>query len=170
MSKLSTHTSFFGNRYPVSVNDLAPGMIVQFSYRKGVGNKTQTKNYTVMIVDPRFRRVQDKEDYTHAISLEYASRDAILDIARKTGATMANSYLEARKVYVDKLLVEGQPREFYQESVSSLIAGKGKGSYRTFKTLRIQGVQLIDYIFPKSIDHYDAEASDGERRDIKYEN
>ena len=139
--------------------------MVQFSYAKKVGKNTQNKVYTVMIVDPRFRRPQDKEDYTHAVSLEFASRDAILDIARTTGATMANSSLEVRKVYVDKLIVEGQPREFYQNNISTLISGKGKGSYRTFKTSKIRSVQLIDYKFPKSIDHYDAQALGGERRD-----
>ena len=165
MTKLSTHISFFGSRYPIGINDLQPGMVVDFSYRKTSVGPPETKRYSVMIVDPRYRRTQDKEDFTHAINLDVAPRDAILDIARKTGATMANSYLEARRVYADKLLVEGQPREFYQDSIAQLISGQGKGSYRTFKTLRIQGLQLIDYIFPKSIDHYDEEASDGERRD-----
>lgn len=153
MSKLSTHLSFFGNRYPISVNDLLPGMIVQFTYRKGQGNKDANKVYNVMIVDPRYRRVKDKEDFTHAINLEFAPRDAILDIARRTGSTQANSNLSARRVYADKLLVEGQPRDFYQDSISNLIKSKGKGSYRTFKTMRIMGIQLIDYIFPDSIDY-----------------
>ena len=66
---------------------------------------------------------------------------------------MANSTLEARMVYADKLLVEGQPREFYQTSIANLISGKGKSSYRTFKTVKLQGIQLIDYKFPDSIDY-----------------
>ena len=163
MSKLTTHISFFGDRYPISVNDLLPGMIVQFTYKKEVNKKTVTKLYNVMIVDPRFRRVQDTQDFTHAINLEFAGRDAILDVARRTGATMANSYLQARRVYADKLLVEGQPRQFYQDTISQLISGKAKGSYRTFKTLRIMGVVLIDYIFPDTIDYIDpSELSDNE--------
>ena len=155
MSKLTTHISFFGKRYPVTINDLTPGMMVQFSYAKKVGKNTQNKVYTVMIVDPRFRRPQDKEDYTHAVSLEFASRDAILDIARTTGATMANSSLEVRKVYVDKLIVEGQPRQFYQKVIADLIQGSGKNSYRTFKTKRIQNLKLYNYLFPENINHFD---------------
>jgi len=155
MTKISTHISFLGSRYPISIGDLQPGMIVEFSYRKTSVGRPETKKYIVMVVDPRHRRIQDKEDFTHAINLDVAPRTAILDIARRTGATMANSNLEARMVYADKLLVEGQPRQFYQNSVAQLISGQGKGSYRTFKTLKIQGISLIDYTFPDSIDYYD---------------
>ena len=159
MSRLSTHRPFFGKRYPISIADLQPGMIVEFSYRKIVKQKgpygrkdiTQSKRYTVMIVDPAFKRAQDKQEYTHAINLEVAPRTAILDIARRSGATMANSQLEARMVFADKLIVEGTPRNFY------LISGQGKGSYRTFKTDKIMGVQLIDYNFPESIEWYPPE-------------
>tara|TARA_R110001592_G_scaffold110799_1_gene307456 strand:+ start:69 stop:563 length:495 start_codon:yes stop_codon:yes gene_type:complete len=163
MSKLSTHISFFGKRYPITINDLLPGMIVEFTYRKTSLGKPETKRYTVMIVDPKFKRPQDREDFTHAVNLDAAPRAALLDIARRTGATMANSNLQARMVYADKLLVEGQPRQFYQNSISQLISSQGKGSYRTFKTLKIQGIQLIDYSFPKSIDYYDpSEISENE--------
>ena len=108
-----------------------------------------------MVVDPSFKRPQDKEFFTHAINLDVAPRAAILDIAREAGSTRANSKLEARKVDAEKLLVEGQPRQFYQQTVADLITGKGKGSYRTFKTLKIQSMQIIDYRFPDDIDFFD---------------
>lgn len=165
MTKLATHRAFFGNRYPISMIDLQAGMVVEFSYRKDSVGKPETKRYIVMIVDPKYKRLQDKEPFTHAINLDIASRTALLDIARRTGATMANSTLEARMVRADKLIVEGTSRDFYQKTISNLISGNGKGSYRTFKTAKIQSMQLIDYIFPKSIDHYDAEALGGERRE-----
>ena len=155
MSKISTHRSFFGKRFSISVNDLQPGMIVEFSYRKTSVGKPETKKYNVMIVDPSYKRVKDKEPFTHAVNLDIAPRSLILNIARKTGATMANSQLEARKVYADKLLVEGQPREFYQSTIADMIKGQGKGSYRTFKTGKIQNITLIDYIFPESIEYFD---------------
>ena len=162
MSSLSTHRNFFGKRWIIGISELQPGMIVEFSYRKAAKQRktgptdiTTTSRYTVMIVDPRFRRIQDKEDFTHAINLDVAPRAAILDIARRTGSTIANSQLQARKVDAEKLLVEGQPRQFYQNAIIQLITGQGKGSYRTFKTQRIQGIQLIDYRFPDSIDYYD---------------
>ena len=157
MSKLSTHKSFFLNRYPLSINDVQPGMIIEFSYRKTSVGKPETKRYTVMVVDPSYKRVKDKEPFTHAINLEIASRNDLLDIARSTGATMANSILEARRVYADKLLVEGVPREFYQNTIVNLITGPGKGSYRTFKTGKIQNLQLIDYSFPDDIEYFDPE-------------
>ena len=157
MSKLSTHRSFFGSRYTITLNDLQPGMIVEFSYRKDSIGKPETKLYTVMIVDPKFKRPQDKENFTHAINLDIAPRAAILDIARQTGSTRANSKLEARKVDADKLLVEGKPRQFYQSTIANLVSGKGKGSYRTFKTLRIQSLRLIDYKFPDSIEFFDTD-------------
>jgi len=160
MTKLSTHRSFFGNKFPISVNDLQPGMVVDFSYRKTSVGRPETKRYIVMIVDPRFRRPKDKEDFTHAINLDFAPRASILEIARRTGCTTANGNLEARRIYADKLIVEGQPREFYQEQISNLISGQAKGSYRTFKTLKIQGVQLIDYIFPDSIEYFEQEELD----------
>jgi len=153
MSNIASHKSFFGKRYPISAKELQSGMIVEFSYRKTSVGKPETKRYTVMIVDPSYKRSQDKEPFTHAINLDIAPRAAILDLARTTGATMANSTLEARMVYADKLLVEGQPREFYQTSIANLISGKGKSSYRTFKTVKLQGIQLIDYKFPDSIDY-----------------
>tara|TARA_R110000851_G_scaffold296961_2_gene452163 strand:+ start:2701 stop:3195 length:495 start_codon:yes stop_codon:yes gene_type:complete len=163
MSRLSTHISFFGSRYAITVNDLQPGMVVEFMYRKTSVGKPETKRYTAMIVDPKYRRPQDKEDFTHAINLDVAPRVAILDIARRTGATMANSNLEARMVYADKLLVEGGSRQFYQNSISQLISGNGKGSYRTFKTIKILQIQLIDYTFPNSIKFYDpSELNDNE--------
>ena len=155
MSKLSTHRSFFGRKYPISRNELQPGMIVEFSYTKDSSGKSETKRYTVMVVDPSFKRPQDKEFFTHAINLDVAPRAAILDIAREAGSTRANSKLEARKVDAEKLLVEGQPRQFYQQTVADLITGKGKGSYRTFKTLKIQSMQIIDYRFPDDIDFFD---------------
>ena len=153
MSNIGSHKSFFGKRYPISAKELQSGMIVEFSYRKTSVGNPETKRYTVMIVDPSYKRSQDKEPFTHAINLDIAPRAAILDLARTTGATMANSTLEARMVYADKLLVEGQPREFYQTSIANLISGKGKSSYRTFKTVKLQGIQLIDYKFPDSIDY-----------------
>ena len=112
MSRLGTHKPFFLNRYPVNANDLQPGMIVEFSYTKTSVGKPETKRYTVMIVDPSFKRTKDKEPFTHALNLDIASRADIVGIANTTGAIMANSKLEARMVYADKLLVEGAPREF----------------------------------------------------------
>ena len=155
MSKLASHRAFFGNKYPISINNLQPGMIVEFSYRKTSVGKPETKRYTVMVVDPSYKRVKDKEPFTHAINLDVASRNVLLDIARQTRATMANSALEARRVYADKLLTEGQPREFYQSTIADMIKGDGKGSYRTFKTSEIRGLTLIDYIFPDNIEYFD---------------
>jgi|TARA_R110001592_G_scaffold352183_2_gene649814 hypothetical protein len=153
MNRLGTHTPFFANRFSINISDLKAGMIVDFRYTKTSVGKPETKRYTVMIVDPSYKRSQDKEPFTHAINLDIASRNDILSIARTTGATMANSTLEARMVYADKLLVEGAPREFYQSSIANLITGQGKGSYRTFKTSKLQSIQLIDYTFPDSIDY-----------------
>ena len=141
--------------WPITLNDLTPGMVVQFSYRKDSVGQPQVKKYTVMIVDPRFRRPQDKEDFTHAINLEVAPRAALIELAKTTGSTLANSNLLYRKVYAEKLIVEGQPRQFYQKTIAGLIKGSGKGSYRTFKTLRITNIQLIDYIFPDYIEYHD---------------
>ena len=160
MSKLSTHRSFLGNKYPISVSELTPGMVVEFSYRKTSVGKPETKMYTVMIVDPRFRRSKDKEDFTHAINLDFCPRASILEIARRTGCTAANGNLQVRQINAEKLIVEGQPREFYQEQIIRLISQAGKGSYRTFKTLKIQGIKLVDYIFPDSIEYYDPEEID----------
>ena len=157
MSKLSTHRSFFGNKYPISVRELQPGMIVEFSYRKSSLGKPETKKYIVMIVDPGYKRTTDKELFTHAINLDVASRAALLDVARATGTTMANSQLAARRIYADKLITEGQPREFYQSNIADLIKGQGKGSYRTFKTGTIQAVSLIDYTCPDNIEYFDPE-------------
>ena len=155
MSSLATHRSFFGSKYNISISDLQPGMIVEFTYHKDSVGKPETKRYTVMVVDPKFKRPQDKENFTHAINLDIAPRAAIIDLAKKTGSTRANGKLEVRKVNAEKLLVEGQPRQFYQSSIANLVSGKGKGSYRTFKTLRIQSLQIIDYKFPDDIDFYD---------------
>tara|TARA_R100000030_G_scaffold93383_1_gene79475 strand:+ start:81 stop:569 length:489 start_codon:yes stop_codon:yes gene_type:complete len=157
MSKIATHRSFFGNRYPISINDLQPGMFVEFSYKKTSVGTPETKKYTVMIVDPSYKRVRDKEPFTHAVNLDIASRNVILDIARRTGSTLANSNMLARRIYADKLLTEGQPREFYQSSIADMIKTQGKGSYRTFKTGKIQGLVLIDYIFPDNIEYLDPE-------------
>ena len=135
---------------------MQPGMIVSFTYTKDSRGKVETKRYHVMVVDPSFKRPgRDKEHFTHAVNLDIAPRGAILDIARSTGSTLANSKLEARKVDAEKLLVEGQPRQFYQQTVADLITGQGKGSYRTFKTQKIQAIQLIDYTFPDEIDFFD---------------
>ena len=122
MSSLSTHRSFFGSKYPIAVADLTPGMIVEFSYRKTSVGKPETKIYTVMIVDPQFRRPTDREDFTHAINLDFCPRSSILEIARRTGCTTANGNLQVRQIHADKLIVEGQPREFYQEQIIKLIS------------------------------------------------
>jgi len=155
MSSIASHTSFFGKRYPIAVIDLQPGMIVEFSYRKDSIGPPTTKKYTVMIVDPKYKRPQDKEYFTHALNLEVANRTAILSLASKAGSTIANSKLQARKVDAEKLIIEGEPRDFYQKNVIRLIEGRGKGSYRTFKTTRLQSIQLINYKFPENIDYYD---------------
>ena len=85
MSNIASHKSFFGKRYPISAKELQSGMIVEFSYRKTSVGKPETKRYTVMIVDPSYKRSQDKEPFTHAINLDIAPRAAILDLARTTG-------------------------------------------------------------------------------------
>lgn len=160
MSSIASHIAFFGHRYPISKTDLQPGMIVEFTYRKDSVGTPQVKKYTVMIVDPSFKRARDKEYFTHAVNLEFANRSQIIGIAKKTGATIANSTLQARKVNAEKLIVEGAPREFYQQSISGLLTGAAKSSYRTFKTERLQSIQLIDYKFPENIDYYDPEELD----------
>ena len=40
------------------------------------------------------------------------------------------------------------------------IKGSGKGSYRTFKTQRIQGLILYNYKFPADIDHFNQDELD----------
>ncbi len=140
-----------GKKFPISSAELQPGMVVEFSYRKDSVGKPETKNYTVMIVDPSFKRPQDKEPFTHAVNLAIAPRAALIAIAKKTGTTIANGNLKARRIDAEKLIVEGQPRQFYQSTISNLIKGSGKGSYRTFKTKRLQGISLIDYTFPSDI-------------------
>jgi len=149
-----------GERYPISVNDLQPGMIVDFNYRKDSVGQPSVNKYTVMIVDPSFKRPQDKEPFTHAINLDIAPRSAIVEIAKRTGSTIANHSLPARKVFAEKLIVEGQPRQFYQATISNLIKGSGKGSYRTFKTQRIQGLILYNYKFPADVDHFNQDELD----------
>tara|TARA_R110000744_G_scaffold193849_2_gene312657 strand:- start:497 stop:991 length:495 start_codon:yes stop_codon:yes gene_type:complete len=155
MSNLASHKPHMGESYPIGITDLQPGMIVEFSYRKDSVGAPAVKRYTVMVVDPKFKRPQDKEYFTHAINLDIASRNVILELAKKTGSTVANSNLQYRKVYAEKLIVEGQPRQFYQKTISGLITGSGKGSYRTFKTLKIQNLILYNYQFPENINHYD---------------
>ena len=121
MSSLSTHLSFFGKRHSIPLSKLEAGMIVEFSYskiKKGVPVKSR---YTVLIVDPRFRRPQDKEDFTHAISLEVAPRAALLDIATLSGITDVSGDLQTKRVCAEHLLVEGTSREFYQEHIIKLI-------------------------------------------------
>jgi len=151
MSKLSTHMPFIGKKFSISIDELEPGMIVDFGYQKDSVGAPENKKYTVMIVDPSFKRPQDKENFTHALNLDVASRASILEIAKTTGSTLANSNLLARKVNAEKLIVEGQPRQFYQQSISKLLTGGGKGSYRTFKTSRLKGIHLIDYTFPQEV-------------------
>ena len=157
MSKLSTHRAFFGSKFSISPIDLEPGMIVEFSYTKKSKKKAETKRYIVMIVDPAYKRPQDKEEFTHALNLEFAPRTAILELAKQTGCTLSNSNLLARKVFAEKLIVEGTSRQFYQNKISEIISGQGKGSYRTFKTNKLFNIQLIDYIFPRSIEYFEPE-------------
>tara|TARA_B100001564_G_C20351188_1_gene539009 strand:+ start:142 stop:636 length:495 start_codon:yes stop_codon:yes gene_type:complete len=155
MNNIVSHRPHMDGSYPLGVNDLQPGMIVEFTYKKDSVGQPTVKRYTVMIVDPRFRRPQDKEDFTHAINLDIAPRNAIVELAKKTGSTIANSNLQYRKVFAEKLIVEGEPRQFYQKTIAGLIQGSGKGSYRTFKTQRIQNLVLYNYLFPEHINHYD---------------
>lgn len=146
--------------FPIGVDQLQPGMIIQFLYRKDSVGKPETKQYTTMIVDPKFKRPQDKEHFTHALNLEVASHNTIVEIARQTGSTIANSELQFRKVFAEKLIVEGKPREFYQKSIADLLQGPAKGSYRTFKTSRIRSIKLYNYLFPEDINYYDPEELD----------
>jgi len=155
MSNIVSHKPHMGASYPITLNDLLPGMIVEFTYRKDSVGQPEVKRYTVMIVDPQFRRPQDKEDFTHAINLAIAPRSAIVKLAKQTGSTYANSNLLYRQVYAEKLIVEGQPRQFYQKAIAGLIKGPGKNSYRTFKTRRIQNLVLYNYGFPEYITHTD---------------
>jgi len=141
-----------GSKYSITINDLVPGMIVEFSYKKDSVGPPEIKQYTVMIVDPTFRRPQDIEAMTHAINLDVAPRSALLEIARKTGTTIANSNLQARRVLAEKIVGAGAPRQFYQSAIAGMLRGPGKGSYRTYKTARIKGLKLIDYKFPQEID------------------
>jgi len=164
MSNLTSHKPHMAGSWPITLNDLQPGMVVEFSYRKDSVGQPQVKKYTVMIVDPKFRRPQDKEDFTHAINLEVAPRVVLIELAKTTGSTLANSNLEARQVYAEKLIVEGQPRQFYQKTIAGLIKGSGKGSYRTFKTRRIQNLILYNYRFPEYIQHYNPSELDNDEK------
>jgi len=155
MSSLTTHRAHMAGSYPIGVSDLQPGMIVEFTYKKDSVGSPEVKRYTVMVVDPKFKRTQDKEDFTHAINLDVAPRSAIIELAKRTGSTIANSDLQYRKVFAEKLIVEGQPRQFYQKAIAGLIQGSGKNSYRTFKTKRIQNLKLYNYLFPENINHFD---------------
>ena len=96
MSSIVSHKPHMGGSYPIPLNDLQPGMVVEFTYRKDSVGQPEVKRYTVMIVDPQFRRPQDKEDFTHAINLEVAPRSIIVELAKQTGSTFANSNLQYR--------------------------------------------------------------------------
>ena len=108
----------------------------------------KSKEYWVLILQPRWRGPGDKNYLIHALNLDALPISEFLKLAEETGVIGSKSLWVNRRLDIEKLQLDMSSRQFYN---SNLKNAKLLGSaYRTYLFDNVVSIRVCDYNFGTS--------------------
>ena len=137
MAYLPLHIQNVLQEAAINKTALTKGMIVRMRYKKLDG---KSKEYWVLILQPRWKGPTDKNYLIHALNLDVLPTADLFRLAEETGVIGSRSLLANRRLDIDKLQLDMSSRRFYNSNLKNVkILGS---AYRTY---------LFDNVVPPKI-------------------
>ena len=147
MAYLSQHIGNILQEAPLNTPALTKGMIVRMRYKKLDG---KSKEYWVLILQPRYKGPSDKNYLIHALNLDVLPTTELFKLAEETGIVGSRSLWLNRRLDIDKLQLDMSSRRFYNSNLKNIkILGS---AYRTYLFDNVVSVRVCDYDFGTSFE------------------
>ena len=145
MAYLPQHIGNVLQEAAINTNALTKGMIVRMRYKQLDG---KSKEYWVLILQPKWRGPGDKNYLIHALNLDALPTSELIKLAEETGVIGSKSLWVNRRLDIEKLQLDMSSRQFYN---SNLKNAKLLGSaYRTYLFDNVVSIRVCDYNFGTS--------------------
>ena len=147
MSYLPQHIGNVLQEAAINPNALTKGMIVRMRYKKLDG---KSKEYWVLILQPRWKGQTDKNYLIHALNLDVLPTTELFKLAEETGVIGSRSLWANRRLDIDKLQLDMSSRRFYNSNLKNVkILGS---AYRTYLFNNVVSVRICDYDYGASFE------------------
>ena len=147
MAYLPQHTQNVLQEAAINTNALTKGMIVRMRYKKLDG---KSKEYWVLILQPRWKGPTDKNYLIHALNLDVLPTAELFRLAEETGVIGSRSLWTNRHLDIDKLKLDMSSRRFYNSNLKNVkILGS---AYRTYLFDNVVSVRVCDYDYGSSFE------------------
>ena len=152
MAYLPQHIGNVLQEAAINKTALTKGMIVRMRYKRLDG---KSKEYWVLILQPRWRGPTDENYLIHALNLDALPIAEFFRLVEETGVIGSKSLWKDRRLDVEKLQLDMSSRRFYN---SNLKDAKVLGSaYRTYLFKNVASVRVCDYNFGTSVEDFGIE-------------
>jgi hypothetical protein len=118
----------------ISINNVTPGMMIQFNYTKKSGG---SGSYTVLVVDPNRQNDHASEPQLHGFVIDELSDSQLIEFFASFGKTINLDYEDRRASVVEGLNTDEAYNMF---KVSKYVDNR---SYRTFNLSSMSSVRQI---------------------------
>jgi hypothetical protein len=147
MAYLPQHIQNVLQEAPLNTTALTKGMIVRMRYKKLDG---KSKEYWVLILQPRWKGPTDKNYLIHALNLDVLPTTELFKLAEETGVIGSRSLWANRRLDIDKLQLDMSSRRFYNSNLKNVkILGS---AYRTYLFNNVVSVRICDYDYGSSFE------------------
>ena len=147
MAYLSQHIRNVLQEAAINIIALTKGMIVRMRYKKLDG---KSKEYWVLILQPRWKGPTDKNYLIHALNLDVLPTAELFRLAEETGVIGSRSLWTNRHLDIDKLKLDMSSRRFYNSNLKNVkILGS---AYRTYLFDNVVSVRVCDYDYGSSFE------------------
>ena len=110
----------------------------------------KSKEYWVLILQPRWKGPTDKNYLIHALNLDVLPTAELFKLAEETGVIGSKSLWADRRLDIEKLQLDMSSRRFYNANLKN---AKILGSaYRTYLVNNVVSVRVCDYDFGTSFE------------------
>ena len=147
MAYLPLHIQNVLQEVAINKTALTKGMIVRMRYKKLDG---KSKEYWVLILQPRWKGPTDKNYLIHALNLDVLPTAELFRLAEETGVIGSRSLWTNRHLDIDKLKLDMSSRRFYNSNLKNVkILGS---AYRTYLFDNVVSVRVCDYDYGSSFE------------------
>ena len=147
MAYLPQHIQNVLQEAAINTNALTKGMIIRMRYKKLDG---KSKEYWVLILQPRWKGPTDKNYLIHALNLDVLPTAELFKLAEEIGVIGSKSLWADRRLDIEKLQLDMSSRRFYNTNLKN---AKILGSaYRTYLVNNVVSVRVCDYDFGTSFE------------------
>ena len=147
MPHISQHIQNIIQEAALTKQALTKGMVVRMRYKKLDG---KSKEYWVLILQPRWKGPGDKNYLVHALNLDMIPVTEFYRLAEETGVVGSRSLWTNKRLDIDKLQLDMSSRRFYNSNLKNVkILGS---SYRTYLFDNVVSIRVCDYDFGTSLE------------------